>query len=188
MRKAHDGRAKQRCLRALEDAPRCAWGPRGVSRFPGSADPAYAGAKVLRAVSGERDANDVHGESTSVSSAGHVTGASHALPAPLRGANRLRRGWAGLDLGQAGDVAQRIVQPPRVGSLLHHRMGLAARVLVKPSDRVELTVARCGGARAAGVLPLRFGRQAQPQRRGRRGEEGLHVVPRDPFDGPTPTL
>src|SRR5437016_1194566 len=63
-----------------------------------------------------------------------------------------------------GDVAVHVVKAPGVGLLLAHGMGLAVRIVREPGVVRKLTriVAERKsrfGSGAAGVFPLRFGRQ-----------------------------
>src|SRR4051794_18697905 len=60
------------------------------------------------------------------------------------------------------DVAQHVVQAPRVGSLAAHLVDAVAGVSAVPGDLVQRPVPGTGRTRATRVFPFAFGRQPVP--------------------------
>src|SRR5262245_49177955 len=57
------------------------------------------------------------------------------------------------------DVAEHVMEPPRVGRLLTDGVRLAVRIVLMPRNILRLAMSWLGASRPAGVFPLRFRRQ-----------------------------
>src|SRR5262249_45607564 len=57
------------------------------------------------------------------------------------------------------DVAEHVVEPPRVGRLLTDGVRLSARIVLMPRNVLRFTMPWLGASRPGGVFPLRFRRQ-----------------------------